>query len=245
MQKILDRVKRLLAIANHPNSNPHEAESAAKRAQSLITKHGIEQAQLRAEQKKDEPIVQLRMLRSNRVAKHKLWLVGGIAAANNCEYYYSPGYSVTVYGHKSNVDLVKDLYEVLINSVEYWAKREAKGKGRRFVNGYKIGMSLRIGERLKEAKKQAEKDATDPTKIAEQALANGESVNEALSSFSLEKVTKGLVLYKNQRNLVQTWGKLNLKLRSAPSNSRADSAGLASGRRRGNSVGLGGNRSLK
>lgn len=47
---ILDRVQKLLAIADHPTTGEHEREVALAQANSLISKHAIDEALLRASQ---------------------------------------------------------------------------------------------------------------------------------------------------------------------------------------------------
>lgn len=49
-EKIMDRVAKLLAIAEHPNTPGPEAELALAQANSLITKHAIDEALLRQSQ---------------------------------------------------------------------------------------------------------------------------------------------------------------------------------------------------
>lgn len=49
-EKIMERVARLLALAEHPNTPEAEAELALKQANSLITKHAIDEALLRQSQ---------------------------------------------------------------------------------------------------------------------------------------------------------------------------------------------------
>jgi len=49
-EKIMDRVAALLRLAEHPNTPVHEATLALKQANSLITKHAIDEALLRQSQ---------------------------------------------------------------------------------------------------------------------------------------------------------------------------------------------------
>jgi hypothetical protein len=53
-EKVMERVARLLALAEHPNTPVHEAELALKQANSLITKHAIDEALLRQSQSVSE-----------------------------------------------------------------------------------------------------------------------------------------------------------------------------------------------
>lgn len=53
-EKILDRVAKLLAIAEHPNTPEHEADVALTQATKLMAKHAIEEAMLRQSQSTTE-----------------------------------------------------------------------------------------------------------------------------------------------------------------------------------------------
>lgn len=53
-EKILDRVRALLAIAEHPNTPPHEADTALTQANRLMAKHAIQEATARAAQTREE-----------------------------------------------------------------------------------------------------------------------------------------------------------------------------------------------
>lgn len=53
-ERILDRVQKLLNIAEHPNTPSAEAEVALAQAQSLITKHAIDEALLRQTQSTEQ-----------------------------------------------------------------------------------------------------------------------------------------------------------------------------------------------
>lgn len=44
---IQDKIKALLAMAEHPNSNPHEAAMAMERAQALLLKHNLTMSQIK------------------------------------------------------------------------------------------------------------------------------------------------------------------------------------------------------
>lgn len=42
--KVLDKVRKLLAMANHENANEHERDTAMRQAHALLTKHGLDMA---------------------------------------------------------------------------------------------------------------------------------------------------------------------------------------------------------
>ena len=84
--KVLSRVRKLLALAESPNV--HEAASAAARAQELISQHRLE-AVLEAEdaaatQDAADPIGQETLETSKRLRRWKTVLAGGLARANGC-----------------------------------------------------------------------------------------------------------------------------------------------------------------
>lgn len=42
--KILEKIRKLLAMANHENANEHERDTAMRQAHALLTKHGLDMA---------------------------------------------------------------------------------------------------------------------------------------------------------------------------------------------------------
>ena len=49
-QKILDKVTKLMSLANSPGANTNEAATALRQARSLMAKYNIESDELRASQ---------------------------------------------------------------------------------------------------------------------------------------------------------------------------------------------------
>jgi hypothetical protein len=43
-ERIIEKIRALLAMAEHPNSNEHEAAIALERAQALLLQHNLDRA---------------------------------------------------------------------------------------------------------------------------------------------------------------------------------------------------------
>tara|TARA_R110002020_G_scaffold475471_2_gene710436 strand:+ start:242 stop:976 length:735 start_codon:yes stop_codon:yes gene_type:complete len=241
LDKIIKKITILLNITTGNGASPNEAEMAAKRAQTLIIKHKIQQHVLNKE--KAVKIVSKVIFSSGRIDRWKLNLLGKIADVNNCQYFYTSGISATCYGHENNVAIVKYLYIWLEQQITGWATIEAMGLGKIYSNSYKDGMVFRLGQRLQEAKKQAHDDMTDRDKVIKNALENGESVNEAISS--MEKVEYAIAVIDKEKEEVNIWKKRNLRLRrGSSSKARFNANGFNSGKARGSSVNLSSNKTL-
>lgn len=131
--KILDRVRQLLAIAEHPNTPEHEADVALRQANSLITKHAIEEAVLRAGQTEQQ---------RRAPEKREIKIASGdgsflptlrtileeIARANRCSVALT-WYSAEVYGASEDVAWVEMLFmsihfQLLSKMAPEWVKAD-------------------------------------------------------------------------------------------------------------------------
>ena len=52
---VLDKIKALLRMAEHPNSNEHEAALALERAQALLFEHNLSRADVMSENYNEVP----------------------------------------------------------------------------------------------------------------------------------------------------------------------------------------------
>lgn len=177
-EKVLDKVQKLLALASNALINESEAFVANTKAQELITKFQIEEAELNSVNKKEIEIVFVRIDTQNK--SDILWknrLTCYLTEVNNCRFIISKKereqslsdilknkeksktkeYRCTIYtvfGTKSNVELVQVLYDLISNQVEYLSKNKFNGKGKSESNSYKLGVITTVGQRLREVKQQ-------------------------------------------------------------------------------------------
>lgn len=130
--KIVERVRKLMALAESDNVN--EAANAAAAAQKLMAEHRISEAMLSAEAGEDENDVEVTNDVLAQFARREPWagtLAMGLTKANGCEVYYSSthgkkGVDLRIVGATSDVQTVSYMYQYLVHEVERLCDAEAK-----------------------------------------------------------------------------------------------------------------------
>lgn len=171
---LLDRVAKLLALAESPNV--HEAALAAARAQELIEAHRLEgllqarEAQERAlEDGRDAPLEAGR-----RVRKWKAVLAAQLAELNGCVAYAEGkrgDQRLLVAGLPEDRAAVMEVWQWLVKRIEWLSATEGAGRDRRWHEAFRIGASETILARMAEAKRSARAGLeTTALSVAESAL---------------------------------------------------------------------------
>lgn len=118
-EKILDRVRALLAIADHPNTPPAEADTALNMANSLMSRHAIDEALARAAQSKSSrraPTKRAIKLARDTQGGSSLWsslrtILHYIAETNRCKMVHVRwSDDPMIYGMTEDVEWVEMLY---------------------------------------------------------------------------------------------------------------------------------------
>lgn len=86
-ERVLEKIRKLLAMANHENSNEHERDTALRQAHALLTKHGLDMVSVENHQReKVDPRGEF---------SHEDWSIpwtktvrAAIAKLFMCDYYY-------------------------------------------------------------------------------------------------------------------------------------------------------------
>jgi hypothetical protein len=157
--KILDRVKKLLALAESDNEN--EAAVAAGAAQRLLLEYNLTISDLSKVTKEDSSIEEKAIDVQGRLSAWRLTLCEGIVRAFGCRVLISKGYgktSLLVVGAPNDVAVAQVTYEYLTDVVNKLTKRNARGGGRTYANSYRRGVVARLQERLEEQTKQNKED---------------------------------------------------------------------------------------
>ncbi len=163
--RLIDRIAKLLALANNNNS-VEEAALAASRAQALMLEHEIDQATVELS---DEPpeledvVMDSIKLGKTRVSwKADLWY--GIAEGNGCQGVTGPGgrgrlAKLYAFGRQSNVETCRYMYQWLVKEVDRLAKQALAerdcpdmGANRRYANSFRAGAAQVIARRLEDAR---------------------------------------------------------------------------------------------
>lgn len=175
--KVLDRVRKLLRLAESPNV--HEAAVAAAQAQRLMMLHRIEAASIEVDASEDETIDEQEVEHRKSRSTWRWDLLWAICRPNRCRPWMrskNGRYVYTVFGTRSDADTVLYLYRLIERAIEQEVKARRGTKdlyGRSECHAFRQGAVVRVRARLQEANEDAAREAT--------ARSNGDTVGRALA----------------------------------------------------------------
>lgn len=178
-EKLLKKVRDLLALANHPNTGEHEATLAAERAQDILLKYNLDMMEV-TDVSFESPVTKLNYTIDGNFMWKKV-LAAAVAKANFCDAYQTPSETklhvmkayggrarparnaMNIVGRYENVAVVRELLSWLMAQCERIATRETSlyrglAPKARFRNNFLHGMTQRIAVRLAEAQLAAQVD---------------------------------------------------------------------------------------
>lgn len=159
LDKIIDKVGKLFALADGNNNSEYQAEQAILKAQELMAKHGITVEQLAdTDSSKVEYDFMAAKHRDNSSFRSPLCSI--IADNFRCIAYLKGGKQVVFFGHKQDVFIATKTFEFAYR----WVKREGEkrikyhreqyGHARGVFNSYAFGFMVGLKKKL-EAQCQA------------------------------------------------------------------------------------------
>jgi|GEM_PF-2642026 len=169
-QKLIDKIRALLAKTEENGCTPEEAESAFAMAQRLMAKHSIEEEALIAagHDVKREPIInhKVSVRKRDEVSRQRVTIIAAIAAANNCKVIdATDDYDqVWIVGHESEALFVEILASAVL--MQYATERNRGWKQWKaeypfsdlsrfkWVSGFAWGYATRVAERLEKEVEQ-------------------------------------------------------------------------------------------
>ena len=163
--KLLTRIKRLLALAS--SNNEHEAASAAAEAQRLMLEHGIETAQLSTA---DAPKAADRQ--SVDTGSMNVWvgvLAHHVAKATFCTVYRETGAGagkstnrISICGFPGDIAACSLLLEWLAKEINRFCDAEwasvKTGSANAWKKSFRLGACATIGQRLSEGRETAKRE---------------------------------------------------------------------------------------
>ncbi|MEU2944090.1 DUF2786 domain-containing protein [Nocardiopsis alba] len=197
----LQRVRALLAKAESTEF-PQEAEALTARAQEMMARHSIDLALVEADPEEPEATSARRLPVDSPYDEHRAVLLNEIAEANHCRaiWHRELGLS-TVMGFPGDVEAVDLLYTSLLIQAETAMRvsgsaRDRSGRGARkdFRSSFMSAFAVRVGERLSETARAAEKavgteTGTDLVPVfAERERAVEAAVNEVFGALTTSRV---------------------------------------------------------
>jgi hypothetical protein len=248
LEKIRERVRKLLRLAHSPNVN--EAATAAAFAQELMVRYRLESiASENADHIVDEPIAAYlheALESSKRLRAWKIELAAVLAASHACRIFVGESQrnvdpenpqskresveQIIVVGRRTDFENLREFYEPLVKMVESLTRAHGAGRDRKWCDGFRFGVVATLRDRLREANAKAE--------------------SEACARPALGETTQGLVLRARVRErleVVSSWMEENLRLTRGKAGPKVLVAAYDHGRLAGQSLALGtvGNRNRK
>jgi hypothetical protein len=154
---VLARIRKLLAVAEHPTTPAGEADAAARAAERLIAKYAIDEALLEAgAPTRSKPVIRTIVVEAP-YASAKTLLVGAVANAHGARAVTLSGDGqtrVTLIGFASDLALIDLLYTSLLLQATTSLRRQPI-TGRGFRRAFLVGFAVEVSERLRAARQEA------------------------------------------------------------------------------------------
>lgn len=157
-EKILNRVRGLLAKAEDPACTPHEAEAFSAKAEELIAKYAVDLRLLESKEDRGKPTM-ITVKMTGGYARPKTVLLQGIAKAHGCNPLRT-GDSNVIYGFETDLALVQALYGSLLLQATNALLHQSRSD-RTFRTSFWYGFASRAVERVKETTQKAEREVSN------------------------------------------------------------------------------------
>lgn len=227
-EAVLAKIKKLRALA--ASTNEHEAAAAAAAAQTLMSRHQIDEATL-AEARDDRPIDEPVRESDDPLDRSKVkvhWhgtLAGGVAKANGCRVFWRGG-ALKIIGAPTNVTTCRYLYGWLADEIDRVSKIRGAGQGRAWCHAFRLGAAQEVAKRLVEAAQEAA--------VAARAAAAPQG------SGAIVLVDRALARINAEQARVDRWIAENMRLRRGTQSRVSDGSGYRAGQETGARMQIGG-----
>lgn len=159
-EKLLERVRALLAKAEDEGATPAEAEALSAKAAELMAKYGIERAMIGALRPERDKPADRRFVIEEPYATTKLVLLNGLALAMGCQAIKLSGekrVTLHVFGYESDLDRAELMYTSLLvqmhratvyaeRSIGSYDRKHIRAWRRSFMLGYITAANRRVKE---------------------------------------------------------------------------------------------------
>jgi len=172
--KTLERIRRLLAYAEHPNTGPEEAETFRERAYALMAKYGVQRAHLAASGQEPDELGTYALIIDKTHQEERVQLLNTIAVFKTCrvmQWQLGGKSYVMICGHQSDLEVVKMLYASLSLQLAKEVANVTPSHGRSLATARKSfikGFRIRVGQKM---------DAANQAARAETAHVEGRSTD--------------------------------------------------------------------
>ena len=126
--KLLEKIRALLRMAEHPGSNPYEAAVALEKAQALLLEHNLERAQVvtgQSDARPDDTIGMVDLSEPRAVYPWRIRLCNTIAKSSLCHVVGTQQKGVIhLFGTRTNVRVVLEMYYWIAEQLERISNEE-------------------------------------------------------------------------------------------------------------------------
>jgi hypothetical protein len=155
MSKLVDRIRKLLALANDAGASDNEADVARDIAAKLMTAHGILESDI-TESIVDEVATVDRTMFTDGNLEWSRYIGGAVARIVECKFYTTGNSGVWV-GSTRQRETAQEMYSILVMEVErrakiamLWRKAEGFTDAGVYTKSFKLGMASAISDKSRE-----------------------------------------------------------------------------------------------
>lgn len=147
-------------------NNAEEAETFLARAQELMVKYAIEEAELDgARETEDNPLDVTVIRLTYPYANVRAVLLDAVAEANNCRIVILQGNQVQVIGFRRDIERVELIYTALSTHAASEMLRGGQGNAQSYRRSFLMMFGVRIKERFEEIKAAVEETVSPGTSL--------------------------------------------------------------------------------
>ncbi len=188
-ERAIEKIKKLLALADDKGATANEAATAARQAESLLRKHNLDKADVIAKELKSAENIVWKYIRPNmfknngafikKIQIWPQWIAVPCGELYDCHVgqrlLKDEGHVIAIYGYVTDVEICAWIYDYLLDCVRYESLKlteyEAAKAGwsiKKYRESFRIGMAQELTERLREAvyaKQNADKQSSTSTAL--------------------------------------------------------------------------------
>lgn len=181
IQNIIEKVRKLRALATSDNVN--EAAAAAAAAERLIQEHALSEVQLVEEAERPVDGGSL-MSFGSRTPRWMSGLLAGLAKQYRCACWIDARMGEKTFravGTPSDLEILRYQSAYFTSEITRLAERQGKGKGKTWRNSFCLGAVTAVLEAMREANTQARAAATSSALVrVDQAAADALAFRDSL-----------------------------------------------------------------
>lgn len=197
--RVLEKVRKLLALANS-NANVNEAAAAAARAQELLFQHKLSMADIEISGGEVEAVGKLNVDEETALQlKWKQQLMGALALGCYCKVITAQARGANgqkiarmiLVGKPADTQTVAYLYEYARKEIDRLCAIQTAGLGFAFANSFRLGACSAIWDAMKAKRAEQEKPAANTSETALVLIKRGDAEIEKFIAKSFSNLRKG------------------------------------------------------